>query len=158
MSWLKWAQRNFKTYPWKPEGCALRQFTEDEVKALGDVDGAEAEPDDPGNGILKWKYWKGAYQITETRGANPHGEGRLHVDRDAIVRDVPFWAVKWLVFERDKKCQDCGVYGWESRREFHPSPNHQFGGSSKVVYEKPITQAVVDAHNAEMFEFSKEFS
>ena len=147
MGWLAWAQRNFKTYPWEKAGCSLVEMTDDQLAlALREyMDGFKGD-----NYLATLQTPIPAYGLeVEVRGMNPHGEGRLHNDRGGVILDVPFFAVKWLVFDRDRaRCQDCGCYGWESHRVYE---GRKLFAPAKVVYDKPIMQEDVDREKAELY-------
>jgi hypothetical protein len=149
MGWLEFCKRNWPTHEWKRDGCSLVEMTRDQylLSYRAQVDDYERK-----NNFFMLRESRFGEKLP-VAGINPHLEGRLHVDRGRIVIDIPFWATKWLVFERDKRCQDCGCYGWESHWQ------HSTGTErGHDVYDRPILQADVDAHNAEMVEYAKTFS
>ena len=94
MTWLEWAQKRIPTYPWKRDGCRLLPPTEEFTKT---------------NEGRYHVYRAGDVLNAPIRGMNPHGDGAVICERGFVSFDVPFWAVKWIVFDRDKKCQDCGL-------------------------------------------------
>lgn len=100
MTWLEWAKRRYETYPWKPEGCALVL-----PKGVSLEDYRE---------VVKKKF---PYSQGIIGGVNPHGHGTTIHERGEIKEDIPFWAAKWLVFDRDKKCQNCGAYVSQEYRQ-----------------------------------------
>ena len=95
MGWLEWCKKQYPTvYEWKPEGCKLLPPTEDFIARVSK------------QAFLKTTPW-GDVENCAIGGMNPHGHGKITKARNVVVFDIPFWIVKFLVFDRDKKCQDC---------------------------------------------------
>ena len=89
MTVLDYVKANFRVYPWRPEGCRL-------------VPDPETAKQMPGGFILDETNDSAPFG-----GKNPHGDGRWTLERETALFDVPFWAAKVLVFDRDRQCQGC---------------------------------------------------
>ncbi len=123
MGWLSWCQRQYPTEPWLPEGESLilpdKKVRDELAKYLEDYEHKN-----------NWTLSYAGHMIV---GVNPHDIGRFTFERDRLTKDIPFWAARWLVYDRDKKCQGCGILGHDYR--FVPNP-HNFGG--RRVWDLPL--------------------
>lgn len=112
MGWREWCLKTFPTYPWQTNGCRL-------ILPQG----------------VDFKTWEEVYQKKFSHsqgvigGRNQHDDGRYILERGEMKWDIPFWAVKYLVFERDKKCQGCNRYArlFDGEEITNPTPTNPHG-------------------------------